>query len=156
MKTIRQLKDNAAEGLAKGDVRQVDDFSAKVLVDRGDAEEVKDDQQKPAEPAEPVKTIDDIVDPQVARNRRQMVATIVGGPGTPATSEPATDDEGHVDADAQPDTEAAGKTPTPTPTPQSGAGSQNAGAAGKAGSEVAPPGANPVGGASGGGKGGSQ
>ena len=141
MKTIRQLKDNAAEGLAKGDVRQVDDFSAKVLVDRGDAEEVKVDQ---TQPGERVETIDDIVDPQVARNRRQMVATIVGGPGTPATSEPATDDEGHVDD--------AGK----TPTPQSGAGSQNAGAAGKAGSEMAPPGANPVGGASGGGKGGSQ
>jgi hypothetical protein len=158
MKLIQQVTANEAEGLAAGDVRSVDDRSAAILIDRGDA--------KPYEPGEGegerVETIDDIVDPEVARNRRTMTATIVGGPSTggpaaapssePATSDPATPATGDGDTDPS-------STSTTEPGQQStgtaGTGGTPTGKAGKAGkgSELAPPGANPAGGVSGGGGG---
>lgn len=130
MQAIKLTKDIPGDGLAKGDIVEVDAFSAAALIKRGDAEEydpAKAAADTRAEGGEELSglTIDDIVDPQVARNRRTMTATIVGGPGTGPS--PAVDVE--TEAPAAP-------RPTGKPTRP----------------EMAPPGANPAGGATGGGQ----
>lgn len=94
MKQVKLTKALAGEGLAEGDVLSVDEFSAAALIKRGDAEEyvaeeAPADAAAPAEEAtyggQPAATIDDIVDPDVARNKRVMTATVVGGPATGGT-----------------------------------------------------------------------
>lgn len=77
MQLIKLLKDIPAEGFAEGDVISVDEFSAASLIKREFAQEYTTPDGTPE--GKPVRTIDDIVDPEVARNRAQMTATIVGG-----------------------------------------------------------------------------
>jgi hypothetical protein len=120
MKTVKLTKDIPGEGLSKGDVISVNPASAAVLIERKDAEAYET--PKATDGSEAQKTIDDIVDPQVARNRRNMTATIVGGPGADRKAEVQTTDQGELPA----------------------------GAASKSSSSVAAPGPNPAGGASGG------
>ena len=66
MKLIELLEDIEHEGLVIGDVLRVDTLSAASLVDRGVAKLV--DEAETAI-AETVETIDDIVDPEVAKLR---------------------------------------------------------------------------------------
>lgn len=103
MKTIKLLQDIEHEGLVEGDVLSVDDNSAAALIRSKRAEEY--DPQAPAadttnvvpEPAvttygdqEGVRTIDDIRDPEAARNRRVMsFATVAAADHGPVAAEPA-------------------------------------------------------------------
>lgn len=165
MQTVRLTEDIPADGLAKGDLLTVDAFSAAALIKSKRAEEydpAKAAADNRAEGGEELSglTIDDIVDPEVARNRRTMTATIVGGPSAgQSVSQLADPNPVASDPDApsgDTDTDPA-STSTNDPGEQSAGSAGTAGtAAGKAGkagksSEVAPPGANPAGGASGGG-----
>lgn len=144
MKTIKVTKEIPGEGLTPGDVLSVDEFSAAALIERGDAEEY----QPEGGDGEHVETIDDIVDPDVARNRRQMTATIVGGPSNGGATLPSP-------APATTDPAAPAESPDPltaTPDAVSHSGSTPTGKAGKdKGSELAAPGLNPAGGDAGGG-----
>lgn len=174
MKLIKQLKDNPHEGIVKGDVRSVDEFSAATLIERGDAEAYDPDKAAAAstdEAREPAKyggqeaeTIDDIVDPEVARNRRTMTATIVGGPSggagatvaeladpAPATSDPsAPSGEGDTDPASTSTADPAQQSSSASTGGTSASPTGKAGKAGK-GSEMAAPGLNPAGGDAGGG-----
>ncbi|ABW88411.1 tail assembly chaperone [Mycobacterium phage Evanesce] len=98
MKTVKFVKDNPGEGLCAGDVLEVDDNSAAALIRRGEAEEYNPqavDAVRVAEPRtfgdqEGVRTMDDIRDPQAARNRRVMSFTTVAAPDPgPAVAEAA-------------------------------------------------------------------
>lgn len=79
MKTIKFTKGTEAEGRAEGDVVSVDERSAAAFIERGDAVPYDDVPELDSVP-----TIDDIVDPGVARNRRHITAIVVGGPGVGA------------------------------------------------------------------------
>lgn len=119
MTAIRFTQDIPGEGLVEGDIIDVDPFSAASLIDQGKAEEYKPEEA--AADAEldtvryggqDVRTIDDIVDPDVARNRRVMTATIVGAsdPG-PTTVEVSPD----ADPAEAPVPEPAAATVSPDP-----------------------------------------
>ncbi|OCB44750.1 hypothetical protein A5721_18950 [Mycobacterium vulneris] len=135
MKTIKLSQDIEHEGLVAGDVLSVDDNSAAALIRSGRAEEY-DPQKAPAadttnvvpEPEvttygnqEGVRTIDDIRDPEAARNRRVMsFATVAAADHGPVAAEPtaATDVEPEAEA-----VDGAGATHTGTlPTSASNAG----------------------------------
>jgi hypothetical protein len=92
VKTVELLQDIPGDGLVKGDVIDVDHRSAEKLIA---SERAKEYQPPEGAAGERVETIDDIVDPEVARNRRVMNATIVGGvdPG-PVVTEVAPADPG--------------------------------------------------------------
>lgn len=90
--TIKLTKD-LTDGLAEGDVLTVDGLSAAALIERGDATEHT---PGAASETDAEATIDDIEDPEVARNRRVMAFKTVAapdpGPGTnvkPAQTAPA-------------------------------------------------------------------
>lgn len=117
MQTIKLTQDIEHEGLAAGDVLSVDENSAAALVRRGAAELY--DPAAPADVAEPkeatygdqagVRTIDDIRDPQAARNRRVMSFTTVAAPDPgPAPAAPA---------DEPSESEPVAPTPEPEPAP---------------------------------------
>lgn len=107
MKTIKLSQDIEHEGLVAGDVLSVDDNSAAALIRSGRAEEY-DPQKPPAadttnvvpEPEvttygdqEGVRTIDDIRDPEAARNRRVMsFATVAAADHGPVAAETAEAD----------------------------------------------------------------
>lgn len=88
MKTIKLTQDIEHEGLVAGDVLSVDDNSAAALVRRDLAEVYEPAAAADAAEAksttygdqEGVRTIDDIRDPQAARNRRVMSFTTVAAP----------------------------------------------------------------------------
>ena len=123
MKTIKLSQDIEHEGLVAGDVLSVDDNSAAALIRSGRAEEY--DPQKArsatadvaAEPSattygeqEGVRTIDDIKDPQAARNRRVMsFATVAAADHGPVAADPAAA-EAPADADGEPDAEVVDST----------------------------------------------
>lgn len=110
MKTIKLAQDIEHEGLVAGDVLSVDDNSAAALIRSGRAEAY--DPQAPAadttnvvpEPTsttygdqEGVRTIDDIRDPEAARNRRVMsFATVAAADHGPVAAEPAAEPEAEV------------------------------------------------------------
>ena len=88
MQTIKLTQDIEHEGLAAGDVLEVDENSAAALVRRGVAvvydPAAAADVNEPVEATygdqEGVRTIDDIRDPQAARNRRVMSFATVAAP----------------------------------------------------------------------------
>jgi DNA helicase TIP49 (TBP-interacting protein) len=106
MKTIKLSQDIEHEGLVAGDVLSVDDNSAAALIRSGRAEAY--DPQAPADDTanvvpepkvtaygdqEGVRTIDDIRDPEAARNRRVMsFATVAEADHGPVATEPAEAD----------------------------------------------------------------
>ncbi|AYB69358.1 hypothetical protein SEA_GRAVAILLIA_16 [Mycobacterium phage Gravaillia] len=99
MKTVKFVKDNPGEGLCAGDVLEVDDNSAAALIRRGEAEEYNPQAVDDARVAEPrtfgdqegVRTMDDIRDPQAARNRRVMSFTTVAAPDPGPTAPEAAE-----------------------------------------------------------------
>lgn len=117
MQTIKLKKDIEHEGLVAGDVLSVDDDSAAALVRRGDAEPYEPD--APAASAardtehevkpttygaqDGVRTIDDIRDPQAARNRRVMSFTTVAAPDPGPVA--ATVDEAEQGDPAEPESD---------------------------------------------------
>lgn len=116
MQTIKLTQDIEHEGLAAGDVLSVDENSAAALVRRGAAEVY--DPAAPADVAEPqeatygdqegVRTIDDIRDPQAARNRRVMSFATVAAPDPgPAPATPAVAPADPAPADPDPAVTAA-------------------------------------------------
>lgn len=140
MKTIKLSQDIEHEGLVAGDVLSVDDNSAAALIRSGRAEEY-DPQKPPAadttnvvpEPEvttygdqEGVRTIDDIRDPEAARNRRVMsFATVAAADHGPVAAEPAA-----ADVDAE-DTKASrpkpGRPSTATSSAQAAPDAKSAG-----------------------------
>lgn len=116
MQTIKLTQDIEHEGLAAGDVLSVDENSAAALVRRGVA--VAYDPAAPADVAEPqgatygdqegVRTIDDIRDPQAARNRRVMSFATVAAPdpGPAPTTPAAAPADPAVTAAAEPEAKA--------------------------------------------------
>jgi hypothetical protein len=84
VQTIKLTKDIPHEGLSKGDVINVDELSAKSLIDRKDAEEYtppkasdKPKGERARYGGQEAETIDDIVDPE-ARGARIMTVRVVG------------------------------------------------------------------------------
>lgn len=182
MQTVRFTKDIPHEGLAEGDVLSVDEHSAAAYVERKDAE-LYDAAAEAAKAAEeraaagdadapqkesryggqPARTIDDITDPQAARNRRVMNFTTVAqadpGPAAATIAEAESADPAAVTDDVVPDadasTSASDPAPTdPTPTPDTTTSSFSGATGGRGrGSRQAAPGANPAGGDAGGGDG---
>lgn len=142
MKTIKLSQDIEHEGLVAGDVLSVDDNSAAALIRSGRAEVY--DPQKPQaadtttnvvpEPEvttygdqEGVRTIDDIRDPEAARNRRVMsFATVAAADHGPVAAEPAAT----ADVDAE-DTKASrpkpGRPSTATSSAQAAPDAKSAG-----------------------------
>ncbi|WP_431231530.1 hypothetical protein ACQ856_18380 [Mycolicibacterium psychrotolerans] len=134
MKTIKFKQDVPHEGLAVGDVLEVDDNSAAALIRRDLAEEYN-----PASAAEAgtnvvevqsgaygtqdsgVRTIDDIVDPQAARNRRVMSFTTVAqaDPGPQAADVPTAADVDEAETPAVDGNADEVPTPAPDATPDS-------------------------------------
>lgn len=157
MKTIKLTKTIEHEGLVEGDVISVDEFSAKALIDRQEAE-AYEPEEGTAE-AEPVRTIDDIVDPEVARNKRVMTATVVGavdnGPVRRSPdADPAAEPE-VVDGDADSldaDTSDVNVKATQKSSKRGGPSTGNSGTK-STGPELAAPAANAAGGDAGGGDG---
>lgn len=113
MQTIRLSKAIEGDGLAEGDTITVDELSAAKLIERGDATAIDDETDATGAPAERVETIDDIVDPGVARNRRQMAVNVVGGDARPVYRAPA-DAPVTPDADTTTSASASGTTTAST------------------------------------------
>lgn len=167
MQTIKLLKAIEAEGLSEGDVIAVDEFSAEALIKRGDAEEYEAAQVAEERP----RTIDDLVDPDVARNKRVMNATVVGGPADgpvyrspdldpsepPTVADDATTAEAEaalVDAAAVVDgtgTEHTGTLPTSSTADAPAKNTKARGGKATTGTTTEASGAQPVGGDAGGG-----
>lgn len=135
MKTIKLSQDIEHEGLVAGDVLSVDDNSAAALIRSGRADAYDPEKVSAAdtpnavpEPVvttygdqEDVRTIDDIRDPEAARNRRVMsFATVAAADHGPVAAEPGAS----ADVTAEPEAEVVdgtGATHTGTlPTAASG------------------------------------
>lgn len=143
MQTIKLTQDIEHEGLVAGDVLSVDENSAAALVRRGAAE-----LYDPATPAaetnvieasatvygdqEGVRTIDDIRDPQAARNRRVMSFTTVAAPDPGPVSATAVEAEQVAEpepapAEPAPSKRSARNAPTVTTSEQAAPDAQSAG-----------------------------
>lgn len=146
MQTIKLTKDIEHEGLAAGDVLSVDENSAAALVRRGDAEVYDPAAPDPgydgtnvveAEPTtygdqEGVRTIDDIRDPQAARNRRVMSFATVAAPDPGPVSATAAEAEQVAEpepapAEPAPSKRSARNAPTVTTSEQAAPDAQSAG-----------------------------
>lgn len=175
MQTVKLTKDIPGDGLAEGDVISVDAFSAKALIERGDAAEYNPDAEAATgdEPAEATtyggqeaRTIDDIVDPVAARNRRVMNVAVVGGPtdsGVVRRSPDASPADAPVVADVDTtspgdtatndDTTTDGLTEVQSPTVKAAAAKRGKTSTTSTSPEQAAPAANAAGGDAGGGDG---
>lgn len=143
MQTIKLTKDIEHEGLVAGDVLSVDENSAAALVRRGDAEVYDPAAPDPGDDGtnvvevtygdqEGVRTIDDIRDPQAARNRRVMSFTTVAAPDPGPVSAAAVEAEQVAEpepapAEPAPSKRSARNAPTVTTSEQAAPDAQSAG-----------------------------
>lgn len=160
MKTVKLTQDLEHEGLCADDVLSVDDFSAASMIERGvaaeyDAAADTDTTTAAGEPAryggQEARTIDDIRDPQAARNRRVMNFTTVAAPDPGPVSRTVAEAESTDVADTTTGDDVTPEADTPPAPSPSG---RNRPARGRSTDpELAAPAANAAGGDAGGGDG---